>query len=90
MDSGFGEFNNHSNISFNYSDDERTGRLHPAQMFDGIAEVTGNRCIGRTYYTDLGNDRRALGISAVHFENGLETETGYYELDEEVKSGSKI
>ncbi len=37
----------------------------------------------------LGNNRRALGIAAVKFENGLETETGYYELDEELSLVAK-
>jgi hypothetical protein len=74
-------------LSFNYSDsDERVSS--PAQMFKGIAEVKETDVLGGLLY-GLGNDRRALGISAVHFENGQETETGYYELDEELNLVAK-
>jgi hypothetical protein len=74
-------------VSFNYSDsDERVSS--PAQMFNGIAEVKETDVLGGLLY-GLGNDRRALGISAVRFENGQETETGYYELDEELNLVAK-
>jgi len=74
-------------VSFNYTDvDERPNS--PAQMFTGIAEVPETDVLGGLLY-GLGNDRRALGISAVRFENGLETETGYYELDENLNLVSK-
>ena len=74
-------------VSFNYTDvDER--QTSPAQMFKGIAEVKETDVLGGLLY-GLGNDRRALGISAVHFENGLETETGYYELDEKLNLVAK-
>ncbi|HSO88757.1 MAG TPA: hypothetical protein VLQ91_19545, partial [Draconibacterium sp.] len=66
-------------VSFNYTDeDERIS--FPAKMFDGIAETSETDVLGGLLY-GLGNDRRALGISVVRFENGVETETGYYELD---------
>jgi hypothetical protein len=74
-------------ISFNYTDvDER--QTSPAQMFKGIADVKETDVLGGLLY-GLGNDRRALGISAVRFENGLVTETGYYELDENLNLVSK-
>jgi hypothetical protein len=74
-------------VSFNYSDvDERISA--PAQMFNGIAEVKKADVLGGLLY-GLGNNRRALGISAVRFENGLEIETGYYELDEELNLVAK-
>lgn len=74
-------------VSFNYTDvDER--QTSPAQMFKGIAEVKETDVLGGLLY-GLGNDRRALGISAVRFENGLETETGYYELDEKLNLVAK-
>jgi hypothetical protein len=81
------ESNTIATVSFNYSDvDERISS--PAQMFNGIAEVKETDVLGGLLY-GLGNDRRALGISAAHFENGLETETGYYELDEELNLVAK-
>jgi hypothetical protein len=74
-------------VSFNYSGvDERVSS--PAQMFNGIAEVKEADVLGGLLY-GLGDNRRALGISAVRFENGLETETGYYELDEKLNLVTK-
>jgi hypothetical protein len=81
------ESNTTATVSFNYFDvDERVSS--PAQMFKGIAEVKETDVLGGLLY-GLGNDRRALGISAVRFENGQETETGYYELDEELNLVAK-
>jgi len=66
-------------VSFNYTDnDERKNT--PANIFKGLANVEESNSIGGLMY-GLGDDRRALGISAVNFENGLERESGYYELD---------
>ena len=42
--------------------------------------MSDSKSIGGLLY-GLGNNRRALGISAVRFEHGQETESGYYELD---------
>ena len=81
------ESNTIATVSFNYSDvDERVSA--PAQMFKGISEVKETDVLGGLLY-GLGNDRRALGISAVRFESGQETETGYYELDEELNLVAK-
>ncbi len=67
-------------VSFNYSDvDERDET--PSKIFAGLANVNDKKAIGGLLY-GLGNNRRALGISTMNFENGLTTETGYYELDE--------
>jgi hypothetical protein len=66
--------------SFNYSGSENR-QASPAQLFDGLAKVTDAKSEGGLLY-GLGDDRRALGIFAVKFENEKETETGYYELDE--------
>jgi hypothetical protein len=65
-------------VSFNYSDmDERPDKSD--NIFNGLAEVEEPKTIGGLLY-GLGNNRRALGISAVSFENGLETANGYYEI----------
>jgi len=66
-------------ISFNYSGDENR-QTSPSSKFQGLAEISGESSVGGLLY-GLGNDRKALGISAVQFENGQKTETGYYELD---------
>lgn len=67
-------------VSFNYADvDERSSI--PAVKFEGIADIKNTSVIGGLLY-GLGNNRRALGISAVSFENGAATDAGYYELDE--------
>lgn len=66
--------------SFNYTDaDDR--KLEPKTIFKGLAKADEAKTIGGLLY-GLGDNRRSLGISARSFENGLETETGYYELDE--------
>jgi hypothetical protein len=69
-------------VSFNYSDADNR-QTSPAPMFKGIADAKETHVLGGLLY-GLGNDRRALGVSAVSFENGTATETGYYELDEEL------
>jgi hypothetical protein len=74
-------------VSFNYSDiDERIST--PDKKFGGIAEVDNSSVNGGLLY-GLGNNRRVLGISAVNFENGVATETGYYELDEKLNLVAK-
>ncbi len=69
-------------VSFNYTDIDERGNL-PAKMFEGIADVSETDVLGGLLY-GLGNDRRALGISVVHFKDGVISETGYYELDEDL------
>jgi len=72
--------NTKATVSFNYSDeDERTNT--PLQIFNGLAHVEDANALGGLMY-GLGDNRRTLGMSAVSFENGLVTETGYYELDD--------
>jgi len=66
-------------VSFNYSGDENR-QTSPSSKFQGLAEISGNSSFGGLLY-GLGDDRRALGISSVKFENGQQSETGYYELD---------
>ncbi|MCD6354161.1 MAG: hypothetical protein J7L95_01285, partial [Prolixibacteraceae bacterium] len=71
--------NTTATVNFNYTDnDERKNT--PANIFKGVATVENANSMGGLLY-GLGNNRRALGISAMNFENGLEKEIGYYELD---------
>ncbi|WP_321343101.1 hypothetical protein [uncultured Draconibacterium sp.] len=67
-------------VNFNYTDtDER--KSAPATMFAGLSTTDKNESTGGLLY-GLGDNRRALGISAVNSNNGIFSETGYYELDE--------
>ncbi len=74
-------------VSFNYTGTDKR-QTSPANMFKGLAIVDESKVIGGLLY-GLGNNRRALGISAISFEKGLTTETGYYELDEALNLISK-
>ncbi|HKJ80325.1 MAG TPA: hypothetical protein VKA10_12350, partial [Prolixibacteraceae bacterium] len=69
-------------VQFNYSDEDERAKS-PAKIFEGITQVDDKTAVGGLLY-GLGDNRRALGISAVNFENGLENPVGYYELDEKL------
>lgn len=69
-------------VSFNYSATENR-QASPSSIFEGLADVSSNKSVGGLLY-GLGNNRRALGISAIQFDNGQETDAGYYELDEKL------
>jgi len=74
-------------VQFNYSDkDERPSA--PAPIFDGIAAVAETDANGGLLY-GLGDNRRALGVAAVQFENNNEIPNGYYELDEKLNLAKK-
>ncbi len=64
---------------FFYTDeDERS--TQPDAMFTGLALVNQSEAIGGLLY-GLGNDRRALGISSIVFDETGKQDVGYYELD---------
>ena len=69
-------------ISFNYSGDEKRP-VSPSSIFKGIARVGQNQAMGGLLY-GLGQDRRALGVSAVTFSDGKMSDAGYYELDSQL------
>jgi hypothetical protein len=69
-------------VSFNYSAKDNR-QPSPSSIFQGLADVSSQKAVGGLLY-GLGNDHRALGISAIHYENGKETDAGYYELDEKL------
>ncbi|MEZ5106639.1 MAG: hypothetical protein R2757_19205 [Draconibacterium sp.] len=74
-------------VNFNYTDiDER--KSVPEKLFNGIAAIDKPEVLGGLLY-GLGNNRQALGISAVKYENGIVSETGYYELDENLNLVAK-
>ena len=66
-------------VSFNYSGNEKRP-ASASPMFKGVAKATRDKTLGGLLY-GLGNNRRALGVSAVTFEDGKAVNTGYYELD---------
>lgn len=75
-------------VSFNYSPVE-SREAAPSSIFGGLANVKQrDNVLGGLLYA-LGNDRRALGISAVKFENDNPVETGYYELDADLTLSRK-
>jgi hypothetical protein len=66
-------------VIFNYTGaDDRT--ISSLSIFKGLAKVKDDKSVGGLLY-GLGDNRRALGIAAVSFEDGTETGIGYYELD---------
>ncbi|MCG6186835.1 hypothetical protein [Maribellus maritimus] len=74
-------------VSFNYTDID-VRKTSAAKLFDGIATIDDNEVFGGLLY-GLADSRRALGVSALKIENGITSETGYYELDENLKLVSK-
>ena len=66
-------------VHFYYGDEE--GRLTTTDsMFAGLAAVTDEKVTGGLLY-GLGDNRRALGVSAVEFDGTQRSVVGYYELD---------
>lgn len=74
-------------VSFNYADIDERSKTYD-KKFEGIADVNSANVTGGLLF-GLGNNRRALGISAVSFENGVASEAGYYELDENLNLVAK-
>jgi len=68
---------------FSYiSDDKRTNAADA--IFTGLSNVSDARTSGGLLY-GLGDNRRALGIAAMDYAGGKPSETGYYELDGNMK-----
>lgn len=69
-------------VYFSYTDED--GRdTTPDEIFEGITNVDQASTSGGLLY-GLGDNRKVLGIAALHFENGESIESGYYELDEKM------
>jgi hypothetical protein len=56
----------------------------PDARFNGLAKATGGQAVGGLLY-GLGDNRRALGVSAVRFDGTGQVPVGYYELDTRLK-----
>lgn len=70
-------------VSFNYtSEDDR--QAHPASIFNGLAQKNSSSYIGGLLY-GLGDNRRALGLVTNEYKDGQVTESGYYEMGDELK-----
>ena len=70
-------------VSFNYtSEDSRS--TSPSPIYKGLTPVDETTTKGGLLY-GLGNNRRALGLLANVTTDGKVTETGYYEMGEELK-----
>ncbi|MCE6990513.1 hypothetical protein [Dyadobacter sp. CY323] len=68
---------------FSYiADDKRT--TSPDAIFAGLSNITSAKTSGGLLY-GLGENRRALGIAAHDYSGGTASETGYYELDGDMK-----
>ena len=71
-----------ASVSFVYASNKpRT--VVPDQMFNGIAPIDSKQSRGGLLYC-LGNNRRVLGILANSSEGSNSTETGCYEMDEQM------
>lgn len=73
--------------SFVYSD-TRVRTTKTDKIFNGLTCVKSNSTIGGIMHT-LGNNRRVMGILANETVKGNLTETGYYELDGNMKLTKK-
>ena len=70
-------------VYFSYAgEDNRTTTSD--EMFNGLAKITDNEVICGLIY-GLGDNRRALGMSAHISEGDKNLDAGYYELDAEMK-----
>ncbi len=75
--------NTQATVSFNYAmTDSRSTTSSP--IFAGLTAVEENTLTGGLLY-GLGDNRRALGLLANTTVNGKTTETGYYEMGDELK-----
>jgi hypothetical protein len=66
-------------VHFSYSGHENR-HDSPSPMFHGLSGINNQKSYGGLLY-GLGDDRRALGVAAVHFDGSHAAEAGYYELD---------
>ncbi|MEK6481879.1 hypothetical protein WJR50_30330 [Catalinimonas sp. 4WD22] len=74
-------------VHFYYADQENRSTRANA-MFDGLSEVNQANSIGGLLY-GLGDNRRALGVSAFGIEGNKATESGYYELNANMELQAK-
>lgn len=74
-------------VHFSYTDASRFTKT-PGPVFDGLATVDEIEFSGGLLY-GLGNDRRSLGVLSGQITDGKFIESGYYELNSEMKLEKK-
>ncbi len=74
--------NTKATISFAYADKDMR-KTKPDAIFNGLATIDSKSSAGGLLYS-LGDNRHALGILANRFTEGNSTETGYYEMDDQM------
>jgi hypothetical protein len=79
--------NTKATISFTYAGKDMR-KIKPDAMFTGLATLDSKSSTGGLLYS-LGDNRRALGILSNKFTNSNTTETGYYEMDDQMNITSK-
>lgn len=79
--------NTSATLNFNYSDQEDRSST-TSKIFNGLAKVEESKSIGGLLY-GLGDERRALGIAALDFDDENVNSSGYYELDAALNLVSK-
>ena len=73
----------YTTVSFNYTvEDQREVEADP--MFQGLADITSTNSVGGILY-GLGDNRRALGLLANVTKGAQVEETGYYEMDDQLR-----
>lgn len=70
-------------VHFSYTGEDNRTTI-PDEMFKGLAKITDKEVICGLVY-GLGNNRRALGMSAHFTEGDKNIDIGYYELDSEMQ-----
>lgn len=70
-------------LHFYYADEDDRKTSSDA-MFDGLAKVSDTKAMGGLLY-GLGDNRRALGVSAYAYTQNNKSEAVYYEMDHEMK-----
>ena len=74
-------------VSFVYTDSRKRNPAND-NMFTGLATLNSTKTQGGLLYS-LGQNRRALGILANSTNGNVTTETGYYEMDENMQIVAK-
>ena len=79
-----------SNVSVSFVYSHTSNRTnHTDLIFQGLSNIQSKKSVGGLLYS-LGNNQGKLGILTKASENGQEVETGYYEMDEQMKIVPKL
>lgn len=70
-------------VAFTYTESDRRG-TQPADIYKGMTPIESKITIGGILYS-LGDNRRSMGLLATKMKNGEVLETGYYEMDDNLR-----